>query len=161
MRTNLTTGWGGFLVMLGALLAFAPARVHAQFVPYDDFDDEFLSPAKWTAQQSGTGGLELVRQIVDGKLHMALRVLGNTTTNTGNNSVNNRLLFRNGGDLIGVRFKMRVLEVSAQGCAEGTISRAFAGFSGSLFPTLKVASSGCFCLRNSGATRPTCALSLA
>ena len=124
-------GW--VLVMLGAWLAFAPELVHAQFVLYDNFNDERLSPEKWAAVQSGNGGLEIVRQLVSGELHMALQVFGKTTTNTGINRINNRLQFKNGSSLIGVKFKMRVLEVSAQGCAESTVSRTFAGFNGLLF----------------------------
>jgi hypothetical protein len=132
MRKNITTGFGGLFVMLGALLAFTPERVHAQFVLYDNFNDEVLSAEKWIAQLSGSG-IELVRWIVTGELHMAHRVVGNTTTNTGFNQSINRIRFPDAEDPIGVRFKMRVLNASARGCPDGTGSRTYAGLTGSLF----------------------------
>ena len=69
MRKNITTCWGGLLIMLEALLAVAPELARAQFVPYDNFKDELLSAEKWTAGQSGDGELEFVCQIVFGSVY--------------------------------------------------------------------------------------------
>ena len=131
-RRDVTMVLHGWLMLLGALLAVTTGTVYAQNVIFDDFNSEELSSGKWTAQQVGNGGLELVRQIVDGKLQLAHRVVGARTSNTGQNTSVNRLMMRKGG-VTAVKFKVVVQEVDVRGCPEGDHSRVFVGFTGTLF----------------------------
>jgi hypothetical protein len=107
--------------------------VYAQSSLYDNFDNGELSQARWSAQQQGTGGLELVREIRRGRLLMGHRVLG--MINTGQTTSINRLNFELGRNLTALRFNITVRDVSVLGCSdpEGNISRSFAGFNGTLF----------------------------
>jgi hypothetical protein len=122
-------------MVLGVGLALPPETGIAQNTLYDDFESSELSAQKWRAEQTGTGGLELVRQIVAGQLLMAHRVAGLTTASIGQRRSSNRLRFPNGQHVTAVQFTVRVDDVAVLGCAapEASISRGFAGFVGVLF----------------------------
>jgi hypothetical protein len=59
----------------------SPARVGV----YDDFQNRFIDPAKWTAGRwiCGTSTLECVREIQHGQLRLAVRNLGFTDSDSG------------------------------------------------------------------------------
>lgn len=116
------------------LCTLAASSTAAQPVLYDNFQHA-LSPDKWLAGQVYPGGMELVRELRDGQLFLAYRVLGNTTRSTGGTESLNRRRFRAGRSLSAVRFTVTVQAVTVQGCAVpgSAISRSTAGFSSNLF----------------------------
>jgi hypothetical protein len=132
---RLTMTLYGLVAVCGILFTITAGSVSAQSTLYDRFPNGDLDPVKWSAQQQGTGGLELVREIQRGRLLMAHRVLGNGTTSTTQTTSLNRLNFEFGRNLTALRFRLTVRNVSVQGCSDpgGNISRSFAGFIGTLF----------------------------
>jgi hypothetical protein len=111
------------------------ATASAQSTLYDDFSAKELNPDRWTSQQSGTGGLDLIRQPLSGKLLMTLRVVGDTNPSTGERATHNQLRFRNGSAINTVRFNLTVRGFGVLGCeaAGGGRSRSLAGFFSALF----------------------------
>jgi hypothetical protein len=130
---SLTTALYGLLAAWVMLFTIPAGSVYAQSSRYDNFNSGALSPARWSTQQQGTGGLELVREIRNGRLLMEYRVLG--MIDTGQITSINRLNFELGRNLTALRFDITVRDVSVLGCSDpgGNISRSFAGFNGTLF----------------------------
>lgn len=131
----------GLVAVCGMLFTIPAGSVYAQATPYDSFRRE-LSPVRWSTQTQGTGGLELVREIRNGRLLMSHRVVG--ALDTGQSTSINRLNFVLGRNLTALRFNLTVRDVSAVGCSEpeGDISRTFTGFIGNLFNDGRSTSSG-------------------
>jgi hypothetical protein len=123
------------MVIIGVLYAITIGTVSAQGTLYDDFDFREINAARWISQQSGSGGLELIRQPLFGKLVMSHRVVGDTSTSTGHKDSRNQLRFRNGGSINTVKFNIEVRDFAVLGCeAPGSdISRSLAGFFSALF----------------------------
>jgi hypothetical protein len=109
--------------------------VHAQNTLYDGFSNKELDPTKWSSQQSGTGGIELIRNIFFNRLVMSHRVIGATSADLGQRSSRNQLRFVSGGSLTAIKFDMMVQDFQVLGCEVpgASISRSLAGFFGAFF----------------------------
>jgi hypothetical protein len=124
-----------FIVAVGVLLVLTIDMARAQSTVYDDFNAKEINPALWITQQSGSGGLELIRQPWLGKLVMSHRVVGETTTSTGQNTSRNQLRFRNGSGISTIKFTMKARNLAVLGCEAvgANTSRSLAGFFSALF----------------------------
>jgi hypothetical protein len=123
------------VVSIGVLFATTIEISSAQGTLYDDFSGKELNADQWISQQSGSGGLELIRQPLLGKLVMSHRVTGDTSTSIGQRESRNELKFRNGSGINTVKFEIKVKDFAVLGCeAPGSgISRSLAGFFSALF----------------------------
>jgi hypothetical protein len=120
---------GGFL----SLMTIGTAR--AQSTLYDDFSAKEINAALWTSQQSGSGGLDLIRQPLSGKLLMSFRVVGDASPSAGQKASHSQLRFRNGSGINTIRFGLTVRSFAVLGCeaAGADSSRSLAGFFSALF----------------------------
>jgi hypothetical protein len=123
------------IVAIGLLSLVTIGTAEAQLTLYDDFSAKEINGDLWTSQQSGSGGLDLVRQPLSGKLLMSLRVVGDTSTDTGQRTSHNQLRFRNGSGINTIWFNLTVRSFAVLGCeAVGAgSSRSLAGFFSALF----------------------------
>ena len=135
MTKRRTAVCGSVILFFSLLLVVAIPTVRAQAILYDGFNGPDLDATKWTADQSGSGGLEIVRTVTKGKrLLLAHRVVGNVNTNTGLNNSANRLRFATHRGFHSIRFKVNVTEVDVQGCdAVNTTAAGRVGFFGAYF----------------------------
>lgn len=127
--------YGILAVVIGTIFTTTIETASAQSTLYDDFSGKELNADQWISQQSGSGGLELIRQPLLGKLVMLHRVTGDTSTSIGQRQSRNELRFRNGSGINTVKFEIKVKDFAVLGCeAPGsTISRSLAGFFSALF----------------------------
>jgi len=125
----------GLLSVVILSLGIAVGAVHAQNTLYDNFTQNELDPAKWSSQQSGVGGLELIRQPFFNRLVMSHRVVGATSNDLGQRSSRNQLRFVSGGSLTAIKFDVTVQDFEVLGCEVpgSAISRSLAGFFGVFF----------------------------
>jgi hypothetical protein len=135
MKRNMAQAVLVLMTLVGTFFALEIRPIHAQGTLYDDFSSKELNADRWTGQTSGSGGLELIRQPVFGKLLMSHRVTGDTSASTGQRESRNQLRFRNGTAVNTVKFELQVKDFSVLGCeASGSaISRSLAGFFSALF----------------------------
>jgi hypothetical protein len=117
MTTPLTDLCRRLVLASGLLLLLALPTAQAQNLVYDTFTAPKINANKWTAEQSGAGGLDLVRQITGGRLVLGHRVVGEVTAETGENNSANSLRFLRNRDWSGIRFVVRVTELALRGCA--------------------------------------------
>jgi hypothetical protein len=89
---------------------------------YDDFDNKFLSPAKWST--SGAcftwSVLECVREIQDDRLRLAVRDYGATSSNDGVQYGPSELHFSNPTPIRSIATSFTVRRTSSQGCPANT-----------------------------------------
>jgi hypothetical protein len=121
--------------VVGVVFLMTLGTARAQNTVYDDFTSNDLNADLWTSQQSGSGGLDSIRQVLFGKLVMSHRVVGNTSTSTGQQVSRNDLRFRNGSGINTIIFHLKVKDFSVVGCAAAgsNTSRSLAGFFSALF----------------------------
>jgi hypothetical protein len=134
-RSGVAQIYGILVVMIGALFTTTIEIASAQNTLYDDFSGKELNAGQWISQQSGSGGLDLIRQPLFGKLVMSHRVTGDTTTSIGQRASRNELRFRNGSGINTVKFEIKVKDFAILGCEVpgSRISRSLAGFFSALF----------------------------
>ncbi|MGH8066077.1 MAG: hypothetical protein ACRERE_12775 [Candidatus Entotheonellia bacterium] len=108
--------YGMLVVIIGVLFATTIEIASAQGTLYDDFSGKELNADQWISQQSGSGGLELIRQPLPGKLVMSHRVTGDTSTSIGQRESRNELKFRNGSGINTVKFEIKVKDFAVLGC---------------------------------------------
>jgi hypothetical protein len=121
-RRSVAQIYGTLVVMIGALFTTTIGIVSAQNALYDDFGGKELNAGQWISQQSGSGGLDLIRQPLLGKLVMSHRVTGDTTTSIGQRASRNELTFRNGSG------KVKDFAVLGAKCPDQVSPEAWRGF---------------------------------
>ncbi len=93
----------------------------SNLVLYDNFDERFLDPAKWSpygACYTDNGmELECVREIRDERLHVAHRNFGNRDSNVGNQFGSAAVSFVNPSQIKSIATDLAVLHAEAVSCA--------------------------------------------
>lgn len=122
-----------------ALLVFATLPCAAQTLRlYDDFNNKFLDPARWSwASCSSGNGLELecVREIRDEKLHLAHRGFGLTDSNSGMQNGGASVLFANSATIKTIKTDLLVRSIVESPCAANPSFGGGAGIWGTFFNT--------------------------
>jgi hypothetical protein len=141
-KSAVTTFAG--LLALGLVVSVSLShKAHAQsstnFVLYDNFDERFLSPLKWNTFGAcfTSNGMELecVREIRDGKLHLAHRNFGNNDTNVGFQSGQAALSFVNPSRIKSITSDLKVLSVAESNCLANQSFQPAAHIDGNFFNT--------------------------
>jgi len=96
-------------------------KVYAQsstnLVLYDNFDERFLSPVKWSPYGACNWSvLECVRAIEDDRLRLAVRVYGWTNSNQGDQYGPSELHFSNPAPIRSIATEFTVRRTSAMAC---------------------------------------------
>jgi hypothetical protein len=107
------------------LFVFLSRMVHAQqssnLVLYDNFDERFLNPAKWSPYGACNWSvLECVREIEDEKLRLAVRVYGATNSNQDDQYGPSELHFSNPTPVRSIATELVVRRTSSLGCPANT-----------------------------------------
>jgi len=86
---------------------------------YDDFNERWLSPAKWQPVLPNCWGnvLECVRQIRDGKLYLAVRNFGDSNSDTGIDYSESEVFFRNQSAVRSIAADVSVQNYAGKGCS--------------------------------------------
>jgi hypothetical protein len=130
------------LTLCFVLFAYLSHAVYAQrpssgLVLYDNFNQKFLDPTKWSTFGAcfTFSFLECVREIQDGKLRLAVRNYGATNSNDGNQYGPSELHFINPAPIRTIAAQLVVRRTSGQSCPAnpGVSSGAHALLQGSFF----------------------------
>lgn len=91
-------------------------------VLYDNFDEKFLNPSKWSLYGAcfTWSVLECVREIQDDKLRLAVRSYGATNSNQGNGYGPSELHFTNPTPIKTIAASLTVRQASGTGCPANT-----------------------------------------
>jgi hypothetical protein len=116
------------LITLVVLTICAPTRaVYAQepswdLVLYDNFNQRFLDPTKWSTYPGCFTGsvLECVREIQDGRLRLAVRSYGATNTNEGVGYGPSELHFVDPAPIRSIATQLVVRRTNSLGCLANT-----------------------------------------
>jgi len=115
------------ILALGLVVsAYLSNKVYAQsptnLVLYDNFDERFLNPAKWSLYPACFTGsvLECVREIQDDKLRLAVRSYGVTNSNQGNGYGPSELHFTNPTAIRRFAASVTVRQANGTGCSANT-----------------------------------------
>lgn len=106
---------------------------------YDDFNAPLINPAKWRGRESGTVGVEAVREIRGNRLRMVNRAYGGTTSDSGAQTDNRlRMQFADSSGITAIAATVRVTHFEATGCPAnpGTPTQIQARLSGFFFSAL-------------------------
>jgi hypothetical protein len=145
MRSTSKSRVGARRSILALFLILSPyvsRRVYAQqpsttLMLYDNFDERFLSPSKWSPYGAcfTWSVLECVREIRDGRLRLAVRNYGVTTSNQGSQYGPSELHFVNPAPIKAIAAQLVVQRTTAVGCPTNTGegSHAHALLSGTFF----------------------------
>ena len=124
--------WKSALAVFAGILALALVvsvslshKVYAQsstnFVLYDNFDETFLNPAKWSPfGVCNWTVLDCVRAIQDDRLRLAVRVYGSTNSNQGAQYGPSELHFTNPATIRSIATEFTVRRTSAMACPPNT-----------------------------------------
>lgn len=92
-------------------------RPACHLVLYDDFNQRFLDPSKWTHSGSWFGSaLDAVREIQQGGLRLAVRSYGTTDSNSGNQVAQDDLHFANPDSMKGIAATFKFRQVTLGTC---------------------------------------------
>src|SRR5437016_7018886 len=124
--------------LFGHLSRMVYAQSSAGLVLYDNFDERFLDPAKWSPSFGACGWhlLECVREIRDEKLRLAVRIYGTTSSNQDVQFGASELHFSNPTPVKGIATLLTVRRASSLPCpANATLynSHAHAILQGNFF----------------------------
>lgn len=113
------------IVLFSALAGWAQVSGAApKLVPYDDFSERFLNPAKWAPASSCFAGgdlqLECVREIQNKKLRLALRNFGARDSNSGFQFGTHRLFFANPASITSIRADITYRDSFEIGCPDNS-----------------------------------------
>jgi hypothetical protein len=112
------------IVNLGASAHASQSQVlTAGLIPYDNFDEHFLNPTKWSlfGLCYNFSALECVREIQDDRLRLAVRNYGQTTSNEGNQFEPAELHFTNPSSIKTIAAEFVVRRTSSMGCPANTV----------------------------------------
>jgi hypothetical protein len=111
----------------------------ADWVLYDNFSTKTINPSKWFGAESSPSPPtieENKRMIEKNTLHLLTRLYGQTSSNTGYSAGGNRLRFRNGDPIYGIKATVKVKNISVVSCtANPSTSWARARLQGFFFNT--------------------------
>lgn len=142
---------GGIVLLL--VLSGMPSQALEPLVLYDDFNTEFISPAKWlVGQEGGPAAREFVREILgkkrtirlgrirvelfEGKLRLVDRAYGDTASNSGDRFSGAFLDFPNPDAITAIQVTIQVKKVDVTGCPQNpAVSGAGVRITGSFFNT--------------------------
>ncbi len=115
------------VVAFGTISAFAEVS-QAQLVPYDDFSNPRIDPAKWQGHESprdDNPNAEAFRRIQNGQLQITLLSYGGTDTDAGRRTGRFGLAVRNPDLVTAMQADVTVVRAAAQDCvASASSSRA-------------------------------------
>jgi hypothetical protein len=119
--------WTLVLCSCFASLALAQTtQPPANLVLYDNFDETFLSPAKWSPYGAcfTWSVLECVREIQDDQLRLAVRSLGSTNSNQGNAYGPSELHFNSPAPIRSIATRLTVRQATVASCPANTDTQA-------------------------------------
>lgn len=111
------------LVLCFAVSVYVSHRAHAQqgLVLYDNFDERFLNPSKWsTSGVCSWSALECVREIQDEKLRLAARNYGARNSNDGVQYAPSELHFYNPTPVRTIATQFTIQHTTAMPCPANT-----------------------------------------
>lgn len=116
---------------------FTAVVARAQVVPmvvYDSFDGNLIDPAKWLGQEfpGCCSAREAVREIRHNEARLAIRIYGDTGSNSGTRGAINRLRHTNPAAVTAMEADLTVSEIDLMGClgnpAPGSVRFTLEGF---------------------------------
>lgn len=117
----------GILTLCFAILVGLSQMVYAQqpstnLVLYDNFDERFLNPTKWSPYGAcfTWSVLECVREIQEDRLRLAVRSYGATNSNQGNGYGPSELHFTNPTSIKSIAASLTVRQATGTGCSANT-----------------------------------------
>lgn len=125
MRSSLKSRVGTFWCIVAISICLSQLvyaqQLSAPLVLYDNFDERFLNPAKWSLGGACSFSvLECVREIQDERLQLAARNYGATSSNDGVQYAPSELHFRNPAPVRTIATQFTVQHTSAMPCPANT-----------------------------------------